>query len=146
MDEIEVNWCEALGTVLANEEVIDGKSERGDHPVEKKPMKQWILKITEYADRLLEDLEDLDWPESIKDMQRNWIGRSEGAEVVFDVDGFDESFKVFTTRPDTLFGATYAVLAPEHPLVKKIVSSEQKEAVETYLQQEIGRASCRERV
>src|SRR5690625_65465 len=134
MDEVAVNWCPALGTVLANEEVIDGKSERGGHPVIKKPMRQWILRITKYADRLLEDLEDLDWPESLKDMQRNWIGRSEGAEVTFDIDGFDESFKVFTTRPDTLFGATYAVLAPEHPLVSKITSDEQKEAVEDYLQ------------
>src|SRR5699024_9293086 len=96
MDEIEVNWCEALGTVLANEEVIDGKSERGDHPVVKKPMRQWVLKITAYADRLLEDLEDLDWPESIKDMQRNWIGKSEGAEVTFDIDGTDLNFQVFT--------------------------------------------------
>ncbi|GGC80955.1 leucine--tRNA ligase [Thalassobacillus devorans] len=134
VDEVPVNWCPALGTVLANEEVIDGKSERGGHPVERRPMKQWMLKITEYADRLLEDLEDLDWPESIKDMQRNWIGKSEGAEVVFDIDGFDESFDVFTTRPDTLYGATYAVLAPEHPLVEKIVTDEQKSEVVQYLQ------------
>ncbi|MEC5424877.1 leucine--tRNA ligase [Virgibacillus sp. C22-A2] len=133
MDEVAVNWCPALGTVLANEEVIDGKSERGDHPVVRKPMKQWMLKITAYADRLLEDLEEVDWPESIKDMQRNWIGRSEGAEVTFSIDGFDEEFTVFTTRPDTLFGATYAVLAPEHPYIKKIVTEKQKEAVETYL-------------
>ncbi|MFD3448723.1 leucine--tRNA ligase [Microbacteriaceae bacterium 4G12] len=133
IDEVAVNWCPALGTVLANEEVIDGKSERGGHPVERRPMKQWILKITEYADRLLEDLEELDWPESLKDMQRNWIGRSEGAEVHFKVDGTDETFTVFTTRPDTLFGATYAVLAPEHALVKNITTPEQKEAVEAYL-------------
>jgi len=133
IDEVAVNWCPALGTVLANEEVIDGKSERGDHPVVRKPMKQWMLKITAYADRLLNDLEDLDWPESIKDQQRNWIGRSEGAEVTFQVDGYDKEFTVFTTRPDTLFGATYAVLAPEHPYVKQIVSKEQSEAVETYL-------------
>src|SRR5699024_4228118 len=133
VDEVAVNWCPALGTVLANEEVIDGKSERGGHPVIKKPMRQWILRITEYADRLLEDLDDLDWPESLKDMQRNWIGRSEGAEVTFQIDGYDESFKVFTTRPDTLFGSTYAVLAPEHPLVEKITSADQKEAVEKYL-------------
>ena len=133
MDEVEVNWCPALGTVLANEEVIDGKSERGGHPVVKKPMKQWVLKITEYADRLLEDLEELDWPESIKDMQRNWIGRSEGAEVEFKIADHDESFKVFTTRPDTLFGATYAVLAPEHELVEKITTDEQREAVEKYV-------------
>lgn len=133
MDEIEVNWCPALGTVLANEEVIDGKSERGDHPVEKKPMRQWVLKITEYADRLLEDLEELDWPESIKDMQRNWIGRSEGAEVTFTIAYSDKEFQVFTTRPDTLFGATYAVLSPEHPFVKEITTEEQQEAVEAYI-------------
>lgn len=133
IDEVAVNWCPALGTVLANEEVIDGKSERGGHPVIRKPMKQWILKITEYADRLLEDLEELDWPESIKDMQRNWIGRSEGAEVTFAIDGHDETFTVFTTRPDTLFGATYAVLAPEHPFVKKIVAPEQQAPVKVYL-------------
>lgn len=133
IDEVPVNWCPALGTVLANEEVIDGKSERGGHPVERRPMKQWMLKITAYADRLLEDLDELDWPESLKDMQRNWIGRSEGAEVNFKVDGTDETFTVFTTRPDTLFGATYAVLAPEHALVEKITTPEQKEAVEAYL-------------
>ncbi|KXG08829.1 Leucine--tRNA ligase [Anoxybacillus sp. P3H1B] len=135
IDEVPVNWCPALGTVLANEEVIDGKSERGGHPVIRKPMKQWMLRITAYADRLLEDLEELDWPESIKEMQRNWIGRSEGANVHFAVDGHDETFTVFTTRPDTLFGATYAVLAPEHPLVAQITTPEQKEAVEAYLQQ-----------
>ncbi|WP_417899261.1 leucine--tRNA ligase [Bacillus haimaensis] len=133
VDEVPVNWCPALGTVLANEEVIDGKSERGGHPVERRPMRQWILRITEYADRLLEDLNELDWPESLKDMQRNWIGRSEGANVHFAIDGTDESFTVFTTRPDTLFGATYAVLAPEHPLVKKIVTADQKDAVEAYI-------------
>lgn len=131
--EIPVNWCPALGTVLANEEVIDGKSERGGHPVYRKPMKQWMLKITAYADRLLEDLDELDWPESIKDMQRNWIGRSEGAQVRFNIKGTDESFEVFTTRPDTLFGATYNVLAPEHELVQKIVTPEQKEAVDAYI-------------
>lgn len=133
IDEVAVNWCPALGTVLANEEVIDGKSERGNHPVVKKPMKQWMLKITAYADRLLEDLEDLDWPESLKDMQRNWIGRSEGAEIIFDIDGYDETISVFTTRPDTLFGASYAVLAPEHPLVKRIVTSEQISFVNEYI-------------
>ncbi|MFP7734356.1 leucine--tRNA ligase [Priestia aryabhattai] len=135
VDEVAVNWCPALGTVLANEEVIDGKSERGGHPVERRPMKQWMLKITAYADRLLEDLDELDWPESIKEMQRNWIGRSEGAHVHFTIDGYDETFTVFTTRPDTLFGATYAVLAPEHPFVEKITTAEQKEAVEAYLDQ-----------
>lgn len=134
MDDIEVNWCPALGTVLANEEVIDGKSERGDHPVVKKPMRQWVLKITKYADRLLEDLEELDWPESIKEMQRNWIGRSEGAEVAFKVADHDLEFEVFTTRPDTLFGATYAVLAPEHPFVKEIVTDEMKKDVEDYIE------------
>ncbi|QFT90270.1 Leucine--tRNA ligase [Bacillus sp. THAF10] len=133
VDEVPVNWCPALGTVLANEEVIDGKSERGGHPVERRPMRQWILRITEYADRLLEDLNELDWPESLKDMQRNWIGRSEGANVHFGIDGTDESFTVFTTRPDTLFGATYAVLAPEHPLVKKITTDEQREQVDAYV-------------
>ncbi|WP_018664020.1 leucine--tRNA ligase [Heyndrickxia acidiproducens] len=135
VDEVPVNWCPALGTVLANEEVIDGKSERGGHPVIRKPMRQWMLKITAYADRLLEDLEELDWPESIKDMQRNWIGRSEGAEVTFNIDGSDETFTVFTTRPDTLFGATYAVLAPEHPLVDQIKTAEQADAIAAYLQQ-----------
>ncbi|MGM8365145.1 leucine--tRNA ligase [Virgibacillus sp. W0181] len=133
MDEVNVNWCPALGTVLANEEVIDGKSERGNHPVVKKPMRQWVLKITAYADRLLEDLEELDWPESIKDMQRNWIGRSEGAEVTFTIAKHDKEFTVFTTRPDTLFGATYAVLAPEHPFVDMIVTDEQKTVVQDYL-------------
>ena len=133
IDEVAVNWCPALGTVLANEEVIDGKSERGGHPVERRPMKQWMLKITAYADRLIDDLEDVDWPESIKDMQRNWIGRSEGAEVTFDINGTDKNFTVFTTRPDTLFGATYAVLAPEHKLVAQITTADQKQAVETYL-------------
>ena len=135
VDEVPVNWCPALGTVLANEEVIDGKSERGGHPVERRPMRQWMLKITAYADRLIEDLDELDWPESIKDMQRNWIGRSEGAEVTFSIDGHDETFTVFTTRPDTLFGATYAVLAPEHPFVETITTGEQKEAVSAYIDQ-----------
>lgn len=134
IDEVAVNWCPALGTVLANEEVIDGKSERGGHPVERRPMKQWMLKITAYADRLLEDLEELDWPESIKEMQRNWIGRSEGAHVHFTIDGHDETFTVFTTRPDTLFGATYAVLAPEHPFVDKITTAEQTAAVDAYIE------------
>ncbi|QDH19951.1 leucine--tRNA ligase [Saccharibacillus brassicae] len=130
--EIPVNWCPALGTVLANEEVIDGKSERGGHPVIRKPMRQWMLKITEYADRLLEDLDELDWAESIKDMQRNWIGKSKGAEVTFQVEGTNESIDVFTTRPDTLYGATYCVLAPEHPLVDVITTEHEKEAVKAY--------------
>lgn len=135
--EVEVNWCPGLGTVLANEEVInvDGKmvSERGNFPVEKRPMRQWVLKITEYAERLLEDLEILDWPESIKEMQRNWIGKSTGAIVQFKVADKDYAFKVFTTRPDTLFGATYCVLAPEHELVLKIASDDQKEKVVEYI-------------
>lgn len=134
IDEVAVNWCPALGTVLANEEVIDGKSERGGHPVERRPMRQWMLKITAYADRLLEDLDLLDWPESLKDMQRNWIGRSEGAEVTFSIEGHDGTFTVFTTRPDTLFGATYAVLAPEHALVDEITTDEQREAVQAYIE------------
>ena len=134
VDEVAVNWCEALGTVLANEEVIDGVSERGGHPVVRKPMRQWVLRITKYADRLIDDLVDVDWPESIKDMQRNWIGRSEGAQVKFTIDGTDKSFEVFTTRPDTLFGATYCVLAPEHKLVKEITTAEQQPAVEAYLE------------
>ncbi|MBC2037611.1 leucine--tRNA ligase [Listeria booriae] len=133
--EVAVNWCPALGTVLANEEVIDGKSERGGFPVFRKPMRQWMLKITAYADRLLDDLDLVDWPENIKDMQRNWIGRSEGAEVSFQVKDSDADFTVFTTRPDTLFGATYAVLAPEHDLVEKIVTADQKEAVAAYQKQ-----------
>lgn len=133
VDEVPVNWCPALGTVLANEEVIDGLSERGGHPVERRPMRQWVLRITQYADRLLEDLDELDWPESLKEMQRNWIGRSEGAEVTFKIDGIDASFDVFTTRPDTLFGATYAVLAPEHELVEKITTADAKEQVAAYI-------------
>lgn len=133
-DEIMVNWCEALGTVLANEEVIDGLSERGNHPVVRRPMKQWVLKITAYADRLLDGLDDLDWPESIKEMQRNWIGRSEGADVTFKVADTYKEFEVFTTRPDTLYGATYCALAPEHPLIKQIVSEGQKQAVADYVE------------
>ncbi|MFD1030341.1 leucine--tRNA ligase [Metaplanococcus flavidus] len=133
VDEVAVNWCPALGTVLANEEVIDGLSERGGHPVERRPMRQWVLRITEYADRLLEDLNDLDWPDSLKDMQRNWIGKSEGAELEFQVDGNGHSFRAFTTRPDTIFGATYAVLAPEHKLVADVTTPEQTEAVEKYI-------------
>ena len=135
VDEVPVNWCPALGTVLANEEVIDGKSERGGHPVIRKPMRQWMLKITAYADRLLEDLEELDWPEGIKEMQRHWIGRSEGAQVKFQIEGMDAYFEVFTTRPDTLFGATYCVLAPEHALVQKITTPAQQVAVEKYLEE-----------
>jgi leucyl-tRNA synthetase len=133
--EAPVNWCPALGTVLANEEVIDGKSERGGHPVERVPMRQWMLRITAYADRLLEDLEELDWPEPIKKMQRDWIGRSEGARVRFGVVGHAGlEIEVFTTRPDTLFGATYMVLAPEHELVAQITTPEQRSEVEIYVE------------
>ncbi|KAK4795181.1 hypothetical protein SAY86_013175 [Trapa natans] len=135
--EVPVNWCPALGTVLANEEVVDGVSERGGHPVIRKPMRQWMLKITEYADRLLKDLDDLNWPESIKEMQRNWIGRSEGAELNFfilDTEGLECDIKltVYTTRPDTVFGATYLVVAPEHPLLSLFISESQKKSVEEY--------------
>ncbi|MCJ0593782.1 leucine--tRNA ligase [Enterococcus cecorum] len=133
--EVAVNWVPELGTVIANEEVIDGKSERGGYDVIRKPMRQWMLKITAYADRLLDDLEELDWPESIKEMQRNWIGRSVGANVTFKVAGTDKTFTVFTTRPDTLFGATYTVLAPELDLVKEITTPEQMQAVEDYIAQ-----------
>lgn len=137
LKEVEVNWCEKLGTVLANEEVLikDGKmvSERGEYEVIKKPMKQWVLKITKYADRLLEDLDLLDWPEGIKTMQRNWIGKSEGAKVKFKVYNTDFTFEVFTTRPDTLFGATYCVLAPEHDLVLKIVTKDKEKEVLDYI-------------
>ncbi len=145
--EVPVNWCPALGTVLANEEVIDGKSERGGHPVERRPLRQWLMRITAYAERLIDDLADLDWSESIKQMQRNWIGRSEGAEVAFLVDnvgthytqagdamdGYPPSYiHVFTTRPDTLFGATYMVLSPEHALVAQLTTPEQRAAVKAY--------------
>jgi leucyl-tRNA synthetase, eubacterial and mitochondrial family len=139
--EVPVNWCEALGTVLANEEVIDGKSERGGHPVVRKPMKQWVLKITKYADRLLEDLEELDWSEPIKQMQRNWIGRSEGAAVYFTLaDSMLPPIEIYTTRPDTLFGATYMVIAPEHDFVEKITTPEQKVAVAAYVEK-VGKMS-----
>ncbi len=143
--EVPVNWCPALGTVLANEEVIDGKSERGGHPVFRRPMRQWMLKITAYAERLLEDLEMVEWPESTKEMQRNWIGRSEGAEVDFPLAGHPgEKIRVFTTRPDTLFGATYMVLSPEHELVDTITTPEYREAVKRY-QAEAARKSDLER-
>ncbi|GHN19136.1 leucine--tRNA ligase [Lactobacillus delbrueckii] len=131
--EVPVNWSPDLGTVVANEEVIDGKTERGGYPVYRRKMRQWMLKITVYADRLLDDLDDLDWPEPIKEMQRNWIGRSVGAQVTFKIKDSDKSFAVFTTRPDTLFGCSYTVLAPENELVKEITSPEQKEAVDAYI-------------
>ncbi len=133
--EVPVNWCPALGTVLANEEVIDGKSERGGHPVVRMPLTQWMLRITAYADRLVDDLDGLDWPRPIKEMQRNWVGRSEGAEVDFAVAGAANAgrlIRVYTTRPDTLFGATYMVLSPEHPRVEEIVTAEQRAAVLAY--------------
>jgi leucyl-tRNA synthetase len=138
--EMNVNWCPELKTVLANEEVINGKSEIGGHPVIQKPMKQWMLKITEYADRLLYDLEDMDWPESVKEMQRNWIGRSEGAEVDFKVDGKDESIRVFTTRPDTLYGATYMAIAPELELVDAISTDDNKAEIEAYRKEAAGKS------
>ena len=132
ISEMPVNWCPGLGTVLANEEVIDGKSERGGFPVYRKMMKQWVLKITDYAEKLLEGLDDIDWPESTKEMQRNWIGKSVGADVVFKIADTNKEFTVFTTRADTLFGATYCVMAPEHPFVDEITTPEQKEAVAAY--------------
>ncbi|UXU55877.1 leucine--tRNA ligase [Staphylococcus agnetis] len=144
IDEIPVNWCEALGTVLSNEEVVDGVSERGGHPVVRRPMKQWVLKITAYADRLLEDLETLDWPESIKDMQRNWIGRSEGAKVSFKVEQSEDMIDVFTTRPDTIYGATFLVLSPEHTLVNQITTPEHLDTITRY-QQEAAKKSDLER-
>ncbi|MCP4808248.1 MAG: leucine--tRNA ligase [Proteobacteria bacterium] len=131
--DVPVNWCPAQGTVLANEEVQDGKYVETGDAVERRNMKQWMLKITVYAQRLLDDLDDVDWPEHVKEMQRQWIGRSEGAELSFPVDGTDASFTVFTTRPDTLFGATYCVLAPEHALVSEITSAAQADAVHTYV-------------
>ena len=134
--EVPVNWCPALGTVLANEEVREGKSEIGGHPVIRVPLKQWMLRITAYADRLLDDLDGVDWPEAVKKMQRDWIGRSEGAEIVFPLpDPPGEKIEVFTTRPDTLFGATYMVLAPEHPLVEKITTDEYRDEIRRYVEQ-----------
>ena len=135
-EEVAVNWCPELRTVLANEEVVDGKSEIGGHPVYRTPMKQWILKITQYAESLLDGLDDLDWPENIKELQRNWIGKSEGVELSFTVDGHpNEKIEVYTTRPDTLFGATYMVLAPEHPLAKTIVTDEKSSDLDTYIEE-----------
>jgi leucyl-tRNA synthetase len=133
MADVPVNWCPALGTVLANEEVKDGAYVETGDPVERRLMRQWMLKITEYAERLLDDLDLVDWPESVKEMQRNWIGKSHGADVVFRIDGSDKDFTVFTTRPDTLFGATYCVFAPEHPLVAEMTTDEQRAAVEAYV-------------
>ncbi|MCF1784339.1 leucine--tRNA ligase [Lactobacillus mulieris] len=133
--EVPVNWSPDLGTVVANEEIVDGKTERGGYPVYRRNMRQWMLKMTAYADRLLEDLDDLDWPEPVKEMQRNWIGRSEGAQVRFKIKDSDKNFEVYTTRPDTLYGVCYTVLAPENPLVKEITTPEQKAAVEAYIKE-----------
>ena len=131
--KVPVNWCPELKAVLANEEVVDGKSEIGGHPVIRKPMRQWMFRITKYAESLLEGLDALDWPESVKELQRNWIGKSEGAEVIFDLSSINSNIKIFTTRPDTLFGATYMVLAPEHPLVSKLVSDESRQQIDDYV-------------
>jgi leucyl-tRNA synthetase len=144
VSEAPVNWCPDLGTVLANEEVVDGKSEVGGFPVVRKAMRQWMLRITAYAERLLQDLESLDWTHSLKEMQRNWIGRSEGAEVDFQVANSSENIRVFTTRPDTLFGATYMVLSPEHALLNQITTPAQKQAITEY-QIEVSRKSDLER-
>ena len=138
--EVPVNWCPALGTVLANEEVIGGLSERGNHPVIRKPMRQWMLRITKYTERLLDGLDNVDWPYSIKKLQIDWIGKSIGAEVDFKLDSFDESMRVFTTRPDTLFGATYMVIAPEHPLVDELTTDENKDLVQQYRQTAAGKS------
>lgn len=132
VSEVPVNWCPELGTVLANEEVKDGKSEVGGFSVEKRPMRQWMLRITDYAQRLIDELEPLDWSEGIKTMQREWIGRSEGAEVVFTLADHEETLTVFTTRPDTLFGATYMVVAPEHPYVELLTTDKQRDSVTSY--------------
>jgi leucyl-tRNA synthetase len=130
--EADVNWCPALGTVLANEEVIDGRSELGGHEVIRKPMKQWMLRITEYAERLLADLDTIEWPDSIKEMQRNWIGKRHGSNISFPVDGRDDVLSCFTTRPDTLFGCTFFVISPEHPLVDELTTDEHRDAMESY--------------
>ncbi|MGE0172759.1 MAG: leucine--tRNA ligase [Oligoflexales bacterium] len=140
-----VNWCPALGTVLANEEVIDGKSEVGGFPVEKKPIRQWVLKITEYAERLIADLEGLDWPEPVKEQQRNWIGKSVGAEIDFVTEDGKNKIRIFTTRPDTIFGATFFVLAPEHPLVATLATAQQKVAIDKYVSASASR-SDRDRI
>ncbi|SHF09754.1 leucyl-tRNA synthetase [Atopostipes suicloacalis DSM 15692] len=134
-DEVAVNWCPALNTVLSNEEVIDGVSERGGHPVYRRPMRQWMLKITAYAERLLEDLEEVDWPESIKEMQRNWIGKSEGATVKFPVIDSDIVLETYTTRPDTLYGTTYIVIAPEHKLLADIVTDSHQDKINAYVKE-----------
>ena len=144
LSETQVNWCPALGTVLANDEIVNGVSERGGHPVTKKKMRQWSMRISAYADRLLNDLDELDWPDSLKEMQRNWIGKSRGASIYFQIENSSETIKVFTTRPDTIFGVTYMTLAPEHPLIKKITSVDQQKAVADYIDR-IAHKSDRER-
>jgi leucyl-tRNA synthetase len=130
--EVPVNWCPELKAVLSNEEVVDGKSDIGGHPVERLPMRQWMFRITDYAESLLDGLEDLDWPESVKELQRNWIGKSNGCEVDFKVKSLNQIITAYTTRPDTLFGATYMVLSPEHPLVDELVSDDQAVEVKNY--------------
>ena len=140
-----VNWCPQLGTVLANDEVKDGLSERGGFPVEQKRMKQWLLRVTAYAQRMLDGLERLEWSDSLKEIQRNWIGRSEGAQVFFDIQGSDRKLEIFTTRPDTIFGVTFMVIAPEHEWVHDLTTSEQRAAVEEYIAQAKKRSE-RERI
>ncbi|MBL7106879.1 MAG: class I tRNA ligase family protein, partial [Phycisphaerae bacterium] len=130
--EAAVNWCPALGTVLANEEVIGGVSERGGHPVFRRPMRQWMLRITKYSERLIDEIANVDWPGSIKKLQIDWVGKSVGAEVDFQIDGYDKKIRVFTTRPDTLFGATYMVMAPEHELVDIVTTDDRRDAIEKY--------------
>ena len=132
--DTEVNWCPALGTVLANDEIVNGVSERGGHPVIRKKMTQWSMRITAYAQRLLDGLQNIDWPQPLKDSQTNWIGRSEGAEVEFEVDGHPEKIKVFTTRPDTLYGVSFMTLAPEHPWVERFTTAEQKTEIDAYVE------------
>ena len=133
--EVPVNWCPELKAVLANEEVIDGKSDIGGHPVLRVPMRQWMLRITNYAESLLSGLDDVDWPHSIKELQRNWIGRSEGTKVLFELSSISKHLEVFTTRHDTLFGATYIVIAPEHPLVEDLLIEDQTTLVKQYIQE-----------
>ena len=140
-----VNWCPALGTVLANDEVKDGLSERGGHPVEQKRMKQWLLRVTAYAQRMLDGLEKLEWSDSLKEIQRNWIGRSTGAQMFFDVKGMDEKLEIFTTRPDTVFGVTFMVIAPEHQWIDRLTTDENRAAVEDYIAQTKKRSE-RERI
>jgi len=133
LSEIDVNWCPKLGTVLANDEIIDGLSERGGFEVIRKKMTQWSIRISAYSQRLLNGLNDINWPEPLKEMQKNWIGRSDGAMVTFDIENFDKQIEVFTTRVDTIFGVTFMTLAPEHPYVKKITTKENLKKVQDYI-------------